>query len=108
MLLDLRKAQRPQLLEQIKQVRPSPVFSKFLPFHAHHIKNRDCYLFAGWRYPLQKRKQALMGAAQRGPEGHAVAFCKEVFNRELKIGEGGVKSGNALSLTFEVFVWQLA
>ena len=32
-----------------------------------------------------------MGAAQRGAEGHAVAFCQEVFNRELKIGEGSVK-----------------
>ena len=40
-----------------------------------------------------------MCAAQRGAEGHAVAFCKEVFNREMKIGEGSVKSGNALSLT---------
>jgi hypothetical protein len=40
-----------------------------------------------------------MGTAQRDAEGHAVAFCKEVFNREMKIGEGGVKSGNALPLT---------
>jgi len=41
-------------------VRPSPPFSKFLTSNAHHIKNGDCYLFAGWRYPLQKGKQALM------------------------------------------------
>jgi integrase len=35
----------------------------------------------------------LMDAAQRGAEGHAVAFCQEFSNRELKIGEGRVKFG---------------
>jgi hypothetical protein len=98
MLLELRKLKRLQLSEEIKQVRASPLFGKFFPFDAHHIQNRDCYLFAGWRYPLKKGKHPLMGTAQRDPEGHAVAFCEKVFNREMKIREGAVKPGNALFL----------
>jgi hypothetical protein len=90
------------LSEEIKQVRPAPLFRKFAPFEAHHIKNRDRYRFSGWRYPLKKRKHPLMGTAQRDAEGHAVTFCKEIFNREIKIGEGGVKPVNPLFLPFSV------
>ena len=40
-----------------------------------------------------------MGAAQRGAEGHPVALCKEVFNREVKIGEGREEMGSRLYKT---------
>jgi len=39
-----------------------------------------------------------MSTAQSDAEDHALAFCEEIFKREMKIGEGDVKSGNALSL----------
>jgi hypothetical protein len=74
------------------------MFSEFPLFYANHIKNRDRHLFAGWCRALQVGKWTFMGTAKRGTEDHAVAFCKEVFNCEMKIGKGSVKSGNVQSL----------
>ena len=62
-----RKPERPQLFEEIEKLRSSPVFSRFLPFDAHHIKNGDCYLFAGRRYPLQKKETLLDGCRAAWP-----------------------------------------
>jgi hypothetical protein len=67
------------------------VFGEFPVFDTDQINNRDRHLFASRCHALEERELALVGAAKRSAECRAVAFCKNVFNREMNIWEGDVK-----------------